>query len=343
MTAENEPTNGDENIGNVILHIGAIISSCSLIINISYFILSVCKKRKEEYTNTRFLSTQFLISSITCCLYINCYNYYLAFKSGSGSKSFCLVVMSLRTLSITPTICSCACVAVSTFLVINKRHLLKQNSRMFRVIFFLLGWGPSTLVVVISLITLSTTSTTSTTEDYSVDKNYCVYNNTRSDSSKKTGNYHVISILTFCYQMLYLVVLYIVCIVVLKGICKLNSQGDIEIKKAIKQLMKKVAGYMVGITIFSVFAVFTNLTQSAIINTKGVLPYFQLFFSIMDPALAHLFVVNRRFLSDWVSFYTCKKDIAEIKEDSQEISNNLKLKSSVNQQFDDDDDDDDDE
>ena len=78
--------------------------------------------------------------------------------------------------------------------------------------------------------------------------------------------------------MLYLLTLYIVCAVILHGICKLNSQGDIEIKQGIKQLMKKVAGYMVGITFFSVFSVFTNLNQLEALNTYSVLPYFQLLF-----------------------------------------------------------------
>ena len=307
---------------SIILHVGAIISSLSLLLNISYFILSVCKKRKEEYTNTRFLSTQFLISSITCCLYINCYNYHMAFKV---NVNFCPVVMTLRTLSITPTICSCACVAVSTCLVINKRHLLKQNSRMFRIGFIILGWGPSSLVVVINLINLIKNGLGN------VNNIFCV---------RKDNNETIIPILTFIYQMLYLVILYVVCVVVLHGICKLNSQGDIEIKKAIKQLMRKVALYMVGITFFSVFAVFTNLNQVANVYTSTVLPYFQLLFSLMDPVMAHLFVVNSKFCSDWISFYTCKKEIAEINEDDQEGSHSLKLKSSVNQDDDDDDDDD---
>lgn len=308
-----------------IFNIGAFISSISLVLNISYFIVSVFKKRKEEYTNTRFLSTQFLISSITCCLYINFYNYYLAYESkkvdpNQDVPSLCFLIVILRTLSITPTICSCACVAVSTFLVINKRHLLKQNSRVFRIVFILLGWGPSIIVVISLIFRFSAIE---------IEKQACT----------QKGNFF--SYLTFSYQMCYLLVLYIVCAVVLHGICKLNSQGDIEIKKAIKQLIQKVVGYMVGISFFSIFAIFTNVNQLDSVDTNTVLPYFQLLFSVMDPVMAHLFIVNHKFMNDWKNFYLCKKEPAEINEDIQEGSQNLKLKSSINQQEDDDDDDDD--
>jgi hypothetical protein len=220
-------------------------------------------------------------------------------------------------------------VAVSTFLVINKRHLLKQNSRIFRIVFIILGWGPSIVVVIFTLITQSTKDDESINLDYCIlekktnsssdnTKNKALLNDITNDPGNDTGS-QVISISTFIYQMSYLVVLYAVCVVVLHGICKLNSQGDIEIKKAIKQLIRKVAGYMVGITIFSVFAIFTNLNQLGGVYTYGVLPYFQLFFSVMDPVMAHLFVVNRKFCSDWASFYTCKKEI-EITEYGERIN-----------------------
>ena len=320
-----------KNIGNVFLGIGVIISTLSLVVNISYFIVAFFKKRKEEYTNTRFLSTQFLVSSITCCLYINCYNYFLYYTTktetplqneGNTSQTpspICYLIVVLRTFSITPTICSCACVAVSTFLVINKRHLLKQNSRLFRFIFILLGWGPSLIIVIILLFR----------PDKDVNARVCVISNSH------------ISYPIFGIQMFYLLVLYIVCGVVMHGICKLNSQGDIEIKKAIKQLINKVAGYMVGIAFFSVFAIFTHLNQLDDETTKYLLPYFQFVFSIMDPVMAHLFVINRKFLIDWKNFYTCKKEIVETDDDIQGTSQSLKLKASVNQQEDDDEDDDD--
>ena len=209
--------------------------------------------------------------------------------------------------------------AVSTFLVINKRHLLKQNSRLFRFIFILLGWGPSLIIVIILLFR----------PDSDVNPRVCVISNSH------------ISYPIFGIQMFYLLVLYIVCGVVMHGICKLNSQGDIEIKKAIKQLIKKVAGYMVGIAFFSVFAIFTHLNQLDDDTTKDLLPYFQFVFSIMDPVMAHLFVINRKFLIDWKNFYTCKKEIIETDDDIQGTSQSLKLKASVNQQEDDDEDDDD--
>ena len=335
---EHNGDNGDNGVGDIFLGIGVIISTLSLVVNISYFIVAAFKKRKEEYTNTRFLSTQFLVSSITCCFYINWYNYFLFYtkedtkdtedtatdlqnENHTPPSPICYIIVILRTFSITPTICSCACVAVSTFLVINKRHLLKQNSRLFRFVFILLGWGPSLIIVIIILCRLGVN------ED--VNPNVCVIKNS------------YISYPIFGIQMFYLVVLYIVCGVVMHGICKLNSQGDIEIKKAIKQLIRKVAGYMVGIAFFSVFAIFTHLNQLSDNKTKGLLPYFQFVFSIMDPVMAHLFVINHKFLIDWKNFYTCKKEIAETDDDIQGTSQSLKLKASVNQQEDDDDEDDD--
>ena len=58
----------------------------------------------------------------------------------------------------------------------------------------------------------------------------------------------------------------------------------------------------------------------------------------MDPVMAHLFVVDHKFLKDWKNFYTCQADIVEINEEDLEGSYSLKLKSSVNQQDEDDDD-----
>ena len=290
----------------VVLNISAFISVAVIVGNILLLIPGI--KGKENFSNLKFLTIQYLISSILCGLYICLYSFYSATHS---TNIPCELIIIFRNCSVLPLISCSACIMVVTFLVLKKEYTLKENSFFLKLIFFICTW-------IIPIITCIPLINYKKTVDNTKNAYFCKY----TCAIDININYKP-SIFTSAIYGIYSLVALLFSINIIWGICKIKTSLSSNIQTLTSRVTSKVIKFIVGI-VFFIHLHWLSVNQN-LVKKSGFLqygfPFVILCLCLMNPIMVYLFVWTKKFKTDFTSTYNCGKSRQSL--DSSELSNQI--------------------
>lgn len=329
MSAESNTPETFSGLGIVLLNISGFISAIVIVGNI--LLLYPAIKGKENFSNLKFLTIQYILSSILCSIYICIYSFF----SAKGGNKPCELIIIFRNCSILPLISCSACIMVVTFLVLKKEYTLKEKSCFLKVIFFICTW----IIPIITCIPLSAFKSTSKEENNANLTNII----SSTDNTNNTSNNNIIkyfcditcaisyehkpvpSIFTSIIYGIYSLVALLFSINIIWGICKIKNSLSSDVQTLTSKVTSKVIKFIIGIIIF-ILLHWLSVNQGLVDKeksdfTKYGLAFIIFFLCLMNPIMVYLFVWTKKFKTDFISSYSFWKQRQSL--DSSEMSNQI--------------------
>lgn len=268
MINNDQHNNTFKNISGIIVQ---VISSLTIIFDILLFFPTL--RIKKSIPNWTFLLCQFLICSLIAAIY------FILNEIQRKNKTFdCLIILITRNYCSLIIISSSLCICLSSLFVLTNNYFVKQNLILMKIIFILVTWFPS--LIILSVIFIGNFQ-----EDIDYTTNDCVIVNP------------TFAIIYFSVIGSYYATIFVTCGIIINKLLKIKKliQNNLT-----KKSIKVIKSYLIGIFLFFMFDITCDILRTAHSDLRAV---FIIFLCCMNPVMTYLFILTNQVKKSFRNVY----------------------------------------
>ena len=248
-----------KNISGIIVQ---VISSLTIIFDILLFFPTL--RIKKSIPNWTFLLCQFLICSLIAAIY------FILNEIQRKNKTFdCLIILITRNYCSLIIISSSLCICLSNLFVLTNNYFVKQKLILMKIIFILITWFPS--LIILSIIFIGNFQ-----NNIDPNKNDCVIENSS------------FAIIYFSVIGSYYVAIFVTCGFIINKLLKIKKLIQ---NNLVKKSIKAINSYIIGIFLFFIFDITCDILRTV---QSGLRAVFIIFLCCMNPVMTYLFVLTNQ-------------------------------------------------